>query len=260
MGVCASRPKDDEISKHQRYADHGNDHKFKYITQFPFLKEIKPGNIKTADEQDKYKEWVTQLETEIPNIRKKLDSAKKLWATTPSNQSQLLVEVQKAQDIYPNLLCFQQSHPYVLIELLPKGPNERTFIGSPSIPIWYHLSEFKQDDLSKFQELKFTILHTRKIGNPVEFGTVQVKLEDLKNQEVKDAWYDIYTSESTPDFKPMLKLRLQFLHDFPEFMNKEIDTYEQLLPQANDALKKCKEKLFKLNEEIPPEGRGDLTY
>lgn len=260
MGVCTSRPKDDEVSKHQRYSDNVHDHKFKYITKFPFLDEIKPGNIKTADEQDQYKQWLTKLESEIPIIRKKLDSAKKQWATSTPKQPMLLVEVQKAQDIYPELFCFQKSQPYVQIELLPNGPKEKTKVGSPFLPIWYHLSIFKRDNLNKFQVVRFTILHTRKIGMPVEFGTVEVKMNDLIDQDVKEAWYDISTIEPTPQSKPMLKLRLQFLHDFPEFMNKEIDTYEQLLPRANDALKKCKEKLNKLDEEIPPEGRGDLTY
>lgn len=259
MGACASRPKDEEISKHKKYSDHVHDHKFKYITLFPFLNEIKPGNIKTADEQDKYKEWVTKLEYEIPNIRKKLDSTKKLLATTSSKQPVLLVEVQKAQDITPDLICIQKAQSYVQIELLPNGPKDKTSESSPFIPIWYHLSTFKRDNLEKFDHLKLTVYHSRKIGPPLEFGTVTINMNDLKNQEVYEAWHDIATIETTEE-KPMIRLRIQFLHDNFEFMNKEIDIYEQLLPMANEALRKCKEKLNKLDLEIPPEGRGDLTY
>lgn len=227
MGACSSRPNSKQTEEHLSHEDHTNDNRF---VVFPDLNKL---SIATADTITLTNQ-LKLLRLKKSMIKARLDTLECLANCT----SCLLVEVRKGKDICPQESCFKSAGIRIRAKLVPGGPSFETPTSTSGIPKWYRLFEVKQS-VNEYTALELDVVVDYS-ANSLLYGTSSIRMNDLISQECYKEWIPIVTSGEAHNIDsegfPMLEVRVQYLHEEKEVIQRYNDTIQEMITHTSKLL------------------------
>ena len=133
MGDCGSRPIQNIDYEQFKIKTALNDKKFIPKIAIPCLAEYSDGLFKIIDNDDE-QEAINVIETLDFQIERIKNIILRLYSESYSVESKLVIEIQKAKDIYTEADCFFTPDPFVQIVLDPISVVFKTLPGGPVEP------------------------------------------------------------------------------------------------------------------------------
>mmetsp|Transcript_32276 Transcript_32276/g.55788 ORF Transcript_32276/g.55788 Transcript_32276/m.55788 type:complete len:259 (-) Transcript_32276:1417-2193(-) len=240
MGDCASRPSRERVSLHMRDSKSRNDLKFFERPSVLALQAFPYAPMNLSERIEFYEVCLRRLSADEASLLKATERYGIKLKEPP--YPYINVEVQKGVDIVSTELCLQNCQPFVTVSLEPNGTQQSTFPGDIEMPVWFALMEFHLGTF-RYEKIVFTVFLKRRLGSPSEYGRVEFSLKEIKDQELREGWYELKLTQPVLEAKPRLKLRLQMISE----LNKVVETLKKT---CEEALKKTKSLLVEFTEKL----------
>jgi prefoldin subunit 5 len=239
MGDCTSRASNDEISIHYKTTIDRNDFKFYERPNVLVLRGISQAPSLLSDRIEYYEDCIERLKADVQSLLKAIEKYSVKYREPASPL--ISVEVQKGVDIVSTELCLQACQPYVVVSLEPGGSQQSTFTGQIGLPMWFQTFEL-QLGTCRYERVVFKVYLTRRLGAPLEYGSVEFSLKDIKDQELRSDWYTLNLKQPIEEARPKLRLRVQMINELGQIIAKLKATSEEALAKTNNAIIELREK------------------
>jgi hypothetical protein len=259
MGDCGSRLTPIQFETHETAYCRKHDHKFHRRPGLSYLKDIVEVNIVNAELAEQYENYCRRLQSDIRYLNS-LKDVQPIRPISGHSGAYLALEVCKGMHFYPQVSCLQASRS-VVRACVTADTWQHTHSQPNPIPTWNEYFEL-QTKSPFFESLKLAVSIERRFGKTMEYGTLVIPYEAVRDQEVISGWFDLENAPMHPEGKPKLFLRMQFITNLTVMLVSHQKICEDTLNQATKAYALCKRLLNQVamkTQPPPNEIRGSVV-